>query len=143
MLPLFDGDADARRQWKVMRIVSLVVVRLFIRGAHGSDYRTDTRQSAFAELPYSLPIPVRRMHRIAGRVQRINMLLREQEDTRQICGDRIMRHLRELGDFLLMRLLCSQEFQLGIAVPLPIIDGDGANGCANRVRDDIQREKYE
>ena len=54
-----------------------------------------------------------------------------------------MRHLRELGDFLLMRLLCSQEFQLGIAVPLPIIDGDGANGCANRVRDDIQREKYE
>ena len=71
------------------------------------------------------------------------MLLREQEDTRQIRGDRIMRHLRELGDFMLMRLLRSQEFQLGIAVPLPIVDGDGADGCATCVCDDIQHEKYE
>ena len=71
------------------------------------------------------------------------MLLREQEYTRQACRDRVMGHLRESGDFPLMCLLCLQQLQLGVAVPLPIVDGDGADGRAHRIRDDVQGEQHE
>ena len=71
------------------------------------------------------------------------MLLREQEYTRQVCRDRVMGHLRESGDFPLMCLLCLQQLQLGVAVPLPIVDGDGADGRAHRIRDDVQGEQHE